>query len=380
MEFQRPSQGRSFADTNLQFHTKAENGPIRPSLKETLEMNFRDSRRVFLAAAAGVAAMFGLPSMPMTQSFLVAGTTSVAYAQAYPSQPIRIIVPFAPGGSTDVVARLISDALSRQLGQAVVIENKGGAGGTIGTMEVVRAAPDGHTLLMASPSITAANPAINPAAKYNPESDLTPIINIAASPTVLAVHPNFPARNFTDFVAEIKKKPDDYTYASPGVGGIIHLQMELLKGLTSTSIRHIPFRGAGQATIAVYGGQVDIILDALPSLLPYLKDGRLVPLVVAAPERIKEVPQVPTFKEVGLEPVNHMGSYGLLGPKGLPTEIVEVINGATRKSIDDPAVRKRIEDSGAIIVANTPAEYAAEIKNLYAQLKTVVAERKLTLE
>jgi tripartite-type tricarboxylate transporter receptor subunit TctC len=115
-------------------------------------------------------------------------------------------------------------------------------------------------------------------------------------------------------------------------------------------------------------------------LLPYLKDGRLVPLVVAAPERIKEVPQVPTFKEVGLEPVNHMGSYGLLGPKGLPTEIVEVINGATRKSIDDPAVRKRIEDSGAIIVANTPAEYAAEIKNLYAQLKTVVAERKLTLE
>jgi tripartite-type tricarboxylate transporter receptor subunit TctC len=239
MEFQRPSQGRSFADTNLQFHTKAENGPIRPSLKETLEMNFRDSRRVFLAAAAGVAAMFGLPSMPMTQSFLVAGTTSVAYAQAYPSQPIRIIVPFAPGGSTDVVARLISDALSRQLGQAVVIENKGGAGGTIGTMEVVRAAPDGHTLLMASPSITAANPAINPAAKYNPESDLTAIIDVAASPTVLAVHPNFPARTFADFIAEIKKKPDDYTYASPGVGGIIHLQMELLKGLTRACLQSL---------------------------------------------------------------------------------------------------------------------------------------------
>jgi hypothetical protein len=129
-------------------------------------MTMKDSRRAFLATAAGVAAMFGLPSMPVTQSFLTAGTTSMAYAQTYPSQPIRIIVPFAPGGSTDVVARLISDSLSRQLGQAVVIENKGGAGGTIGTMEVVRAPPDGHTLLMASPSITAANPAINPAAKY----------------------------------------------------------------------------------------------------------------------------------------------------------------------------------------------------------------------
>ena len=185
--------------------------------------------------------MFGLPSMPATQSFLVAGTGSMAYAQGYPSRPIRIIVPFAPGGSTDVVARLISDPLSRQLGQAVVIDNKGGAGGTIGTMEVVRAAPDGYTLLMASPSITAANPAINPAAKYNPESDLTAIINIAASPTVLAVHPSFPARTFTDFLAEIKKKPDDYTYASPGVGGIIHLQMELLKGLTSTRSGMFPF-------------------------------------------------------------------------------------------------------------------------------------------
>lgn len=301
-------------------------------------------------------------------------------AQAYPSRPIRLIVPFAPGGSTDVIARAISDSLAKQLGQTVVIDNKGGAGGAIGTMEMVRAAPDGYTLLMVTPSVTAANPAINPKIPYNPVSDLTTIINVAAAPTVLAVNPGFPARDYKSFIAEIKRRPGRYSFATPGLGGILHLQMEVFKTLTGTYITHIPYRGAGPALNDVVAGQVDIAYDSPPSLLPFIKDGRLIPIVVGGPQRMKELPNVPTFKEMGVEGLNRMSHYGLVGPKGLPKELVDKINAATRRTLEEPSVRKRIEGTGATIVASTPEEFAAEIKGEYEQLKKVVAERKLTLE
>lgn len=323
----------------------------------------------------------------MKRRALLAGTVvlavsagSSARAQTFPSKPIRLIVPFAPGGSTDVVARLIADPLSRLLGQTVVIENKGGAGGLIGTMEVVRSAPDGHTLVLASPSVTAASPAINPAASYDPLVDLVPIVNVAAGPTVLAVHPSFPARTHAEFIAELKRNPDRYSYASPGVGGIIHLQMEAFKALTGTSIKHVPYRGAGPGLTAVVGGQVDIIQDSLPSSQQFVRDGRLIALAVTAPERRKDLPGVPTFAEVGLASLNYMGHFGILGPKGLPKDVVAKINTAVRRSVEDPVVRKRLEDSGIVVVASTPEEFAAEIKAMYEQAKKIVIERKLTLE
>jgi tripartite-type tricarboxylate transporter receptor subunit TctC len=320
-------------------------------------------RREFLAAAGALAV----------------AAFDYAYADNYPSRPVRLIVPFAPGGSTDFVARIIADALARQLGQPVVIENKGGAGGIIGTMEVVRAPADGYTLVMASPSITAANPAINPNARYDPVTDLTPIISVAASPTILAVNPNFPATNYQDFIAELKRNPDRYSYASPGVGGIIHLQMETFKALTGTSIKHVPFRGAGPALIAVIGGQVDIIQDSMPSCLPFVKEGKLIALAITAPERRTELPAVPTLKEVGLAQLNYMGHFGILGPKGLPKELVDKINAAVRKAVADPSVRQKIEDSGSVVIASSPAEFGAEIKQMYEQLRKVVADRKLTV-
>ncbi|HXX82361.1 MAG TPA: tripartite tricarboxylate transporter substrate binding protein BugE [Casimicrobiaceae bacterium] len=321
-------------------------------------------RRTFLASAGALAVV----------------AFDFAWADTYPSRPIRMIVPFAPGGSTDVVARVISEPMMRQLGQPVVVDNKGGAGGIIGTMEVVRAAPDGYTIVMASPSVTAASPAINPNAGYNPLTDLTPIINVAASPTILAVHPSFPAKNFQEFIAELKRKPDRYSYATPGVGGIIHLQMEAFKALTGTSIKHIPFRGAGPALVAVVGGQVDIIQDSMPSCYPFVKEGKLVPIAITAPARRKELPNTPTLKEVGLPELNYMGHFGLLGPKGLPKDVVEKLNAATRKAVEEPAIRQKIEDSGAVVVASSPAEFAAEINAIYTQLKKVVADRKLTID
>jgi tripartite-type tricarboxylate transporter receptor subunit TctC len=233
---------------------------------------------------------------------------------------------------------------------------------------------------VASVSTTASNPAINAKIGYDPTKDFTPIINIAATPNVIAVHPSFPAKDYKTFLEVIKKAPGKYSYASSGTGGIGHMQMELVKSLTGTFITHIPYRGAGPALNDVVAGQVPIIWDNLPSALPFIKDGRLIPIVVMAPQRLTQLPNVPTFKEMGLEPANRMAYYGIVGPKGLPKDVVDKIAAAIKKTAELPDVKKRIEDTGSLTILNTPEQFAAQIQAEFDVYKKVVATQKLTLD
>jgi len=328
--------------------------------------------------------------MLLRRSFVTALTcaaavASLAYgpavkAQAWPTKPVTLQVPFAPGGTTDIIARVISEPLGKELGQAVVVLNKAGGGGVVGATELSRAAPDGYLIGMATVSTTAANPAINTKIQYNPLTDFVPIVNIAATPNVIMVHPSFPAKDFKGFVEEIKKNPGKYSYASSGTGGIGHLQTELFKSQSGLDIVHIPYTGAGPALNDIVAGHVPIMFDNLPSALPHILGGRLVAIAVASPQRVASLPNVPTFKEVGFEGVNRPAYYGLLAPKGTPAAIVNKINAATVKALKDPAVRKRIEDTGSFVIGNSPAQFAEQMKAELAVYKKVVETQKLTLD
>lgn len=311
---------------------------------------------------------------------LVTIMTPAIASDKFPSKPITIVVPFAPGGTTDIIARVISDPLSKELGQPVIVENKAGAGGAVGAADTARSKPDGYSLGIATLSSHATNPAINPNIKYDPIKDFTYVVNIAGTPNVIAVTKSFPANNYKEFEALIKKNGQEYSYASSGTGGVQHMLMELYKSMTNTKMQHIPYKGAGPALNDTVAGQVHMNLDNLPSSLPFIRDGRLKPIVVSSPKRLAVLPDVPTFAEVGLEPVNKMALYGILGPKGIDPAVVNKINKAVVKVLQDPAVIKRIEDTGSLVIGNTPEEFTKQMEDEVAVYKKLVKDNNLTLD
>ncbi len=314
----------------------------------------------------------------MALGLVMATLPGLATAQTFPSkQTVRLIVPFAPGGTTDLLARVISARMGVALGQTVIVDNKAGAGGAIGSNEVAKAAPDGYTLLMSSVSTMAANPAINPKTPYDPNTDFVHIVNVAATPNVIAVHPSFPAKDYKSFVELLKKEPGKHSYASAGQGTVGHLMAEVYKSEAKVFVTHIPYRGSGPALNDVVAGQVAIVADNLPTSLPFILDKRLVPIVVAAPKRLAQLPNVPTFSEVGLASVNRMSFLGVSAPKGTPKDVVDKLNASINAALADPAVRQRIEATGGIVVGNTSAEYQKQVKDEFEIYKAAVKKQGL---
>jgi tripartite-type tricarboxylate transporter receptor subunit TctC len=311
--------------------------------------------------------------------FATMGATSV-FAQSYPNKPIRLIVPFAAGGTTDIVARTVADQLGKELGQPIIVENRGGGGGSIGANEVAKAAPDGYTVGMATVSTMAVNPAANPKIPYNNLTDFIPVTNFAAVPNVLVVNPSVPANSVQELIALLKKEPAKYSFASSGTAGIGHMMGEMFLAATGTDMVHIPYKGAGPAVIDVVGGQVPVMFDNLPSSKSQIDAKKLRALAVAAPKRLSFYPDVPTFAEVGLKDVNDQAWYGLVAPAKTPKDIIDKLHAAAVKAVNNPAVKEKLAAQGADPVGNTPAEFTAQIKVEFEKMKNIVTKKGIKLD
>lgn len=309
-----------------------------------------------------------------------AASVHSACAQGYPSKPITWIVPFPPGGTTDVVARVVAQRLGSELGQSVVVENKAGAGGAIGTTQLMRSPPDGYTIGMATVSTHAVNPACNSKLAYDPVKSFVPVSNLARTANVLSVTNGFPAKNHSEFLAEVKSHPGKYSYASTGHCGGMHMMGEMYKVATKTSIVHIAYRGASPALNDLLGGQVPIMFDNLPSSIGHIKSGGIRAIAVAAEKRIPSMPNVPTFKELGLSDVNEPAWYGVVAPAQTPAPIIDRLNQAIRKVLSDPEVRKQLESSGAEPVGNSSQEFGAEIAAELAKMRRVAKQQNITFQ
>jgi tripartite-type tricarboxylate transporter receptor subunit TctC len=300
------------------------------------------ARRRFLHLAAGVVA---LPALPR-----------VASAQAYPARPIHLIVPFAPAGASDIIARIIGPALSERLGQQVVIENKAGAGGNLGTEAAVRAAPDGYTIAMIG-GFNAINATLYDKLNFVFSRDIAPVASIARMPNVMEVNPAFPAHTVPEFIAYAKANPDKINFASGGTGSPTHMVGELFKMMTGIKMVHLPYRGAGPALIDVLGGQVEVIFATLPSSIGYIRGGTLRPLAVTLGSRSDALPDVPAMSE--FVPGYDAGDwYGIGAPRNTPAEVVSRLNQEINAILTDPKMKARMADLGMTVqISATPADY-----------------------
>ena len=325
-------------------------------------------RRRFLAA---IALACSLPAVGLP-----------AAAGAYPDKPVKLIVPFAPGGSTDIVARLVADKMQRTLGQPVVVDNRAGAGGTIGAEAVARAPADGYTIGMGTVSTLAVNPVLLKASRVDPLKDFAPITALASIPSVFSTHPDLKVRNFKQFVDLARARPDQLTSGSPGTGSIGHLIIEAMNDELQLQVRHIPYRGMSLVINGALGGETQVLADQYPSSAPFIKSGKLVPFAVAADKRLAGLPDVPTFKELGHAELNELAItwFGLVAPARTPAPIVARLQAAAAEALKDPALQAKLKELGVQPIGNTPEQFGKMIGASLERVRKVVQIRKIAVE
>ena len=293
---------------------------------------------------------------------LAFGLAAPAAAQTYPDHPIRLIAPFPAGGLADVLARAVGDEMSKTLGQPVIVENRAGAGGNTGADAVAKSAPDGYTLLMSSAGILTANPFLYAKMPFDAETAFIPVSNVAAMSMLVVVNPKVEAKTLGELVAFAKANPNKLNFGSPGIGTTGHLGLAMLMHAASIKITHVPYRGAAPAVTDLIAGQIDGVVDNPPTVLPHISSGKLRPLAVAANKRMALLPDVPTAAEAGVANYEASSWFGIAAPAGTPPAIVERLHAAVATAVRTPAMQQRFATTGARLVGDTPAEFAAQIK------------------
>jgi tripartite-type tricarboxylate transporter receptor subunit TctC len=319
------------------------------------------------SAAAATSAL----SMALTFASGVSCAAESA-VDSYPTRPIRVVVPFAPGGINDVIARILSQKLAENLATTIVIDNRAGAGGTIGSNIVAHAQPDGYTLLFSSSSTIAVSPSLYKNLPYDPIKNFSPITQVASVGSVLVVHPSLPVKTTRDLIAHAKANPGKLNYGSAGPGASQHLATELFKTMAGVDMLHVPFKGGGPALAALIGGQISLMIELTPTALPHIKANRLRAIAVSTPKRSAVLPELPTISEAGLPGYDLTIWVGLLAPGGTPREIVDRLSKAVLASLNDPQMRERLAGQGAEPVGDTPAQFSAYVKSELSRWAAVV--------
>ena len=306
---------------------------------------------------------------------------AAAGAQGWPSKPVTLLIPFPPGGTTDILGRLIGESLGKELGQPFVIDNRSGAGGAVGAQAIANAAPDGYLLGMATISTHVVNPIVQgERLRYDPLRDFTLISQIAAVPNVVSIHPGVPARDMKEFIELARRDPGKLNFATPGVGSLGHLIGETFKYSAKIDITHVPYRGAGPALTDVLAGQVQVIFDNLPASLPHIQGGKLRALAVASERRVPGLADVPTFGELGMPLVNDPSWFALIGPAKMPPEIAQRVHTALVATLKHPEVLKRLEANAATPVGNSPDAFRKALAGTIENTRRIVREANLKFE
>ncbi len=317
-------------------------------------------------------------------AFMLCSTAFGSHAQTsssmYPNRPIRLVVPYAPGGNIDITGRTIAPAMSEILGVSVVVDNRAGAGGAIGSDLVAKAVPDGHTIVVASTGSTTGLAALYPKLPYDPVRDFAPIGLVTNVPIVLVVTPGLPARTAKDFIALAKSKPGRITYGSGGTGTTNHLAAALFEVATGIKLTHVPYKGMGPATVDIIGGQIDVGFDQLTAAMAFIKAGKTRALALASPTRSRTMPDLPTMAESGITGAEASTFTGILAPAKTPPEIVARLNAALLKTLDSKAVKERFASLGAEIIPSTPEELGQFVKSDLAKWSRVVKSAGIKVE